>query len=143
MEYFLDAKNVAAAAAWGSFLVGVAAFVAIGMSYLQIRRQIQKTNLSNWINTFRSEYAEFISKSPDVINDSDAMSWEFEKLGLMIQLTLETHLECQRKLHDAISIFVEHALDRNALANQQALAFEVVELHKLAKEVIKDAQKRI
>lgn len=45
MEYFLDAKNVAAAAAWGSFLVGVAAFVAIGMSYLQIRRQIQKTNL--------------------------------------------------------------------------------------------------
>jgi hypothetical protein len=143
MEFFLDAKNVAAAAAWGSFLVGVAAVVALGLNYLQIRRQIQKTNLSSWINTFRSEYVELIRKSPDVISDPNASSWEFEKLGLMIQLMLDKDLECQRKLYDAIDVFVKHALDSSALANEEALAFEVINLHKLAREAINDAQQRI
>jgi hypothetical protein len=54
-----------------------------------------KTDLSNWINTFRFEYSEFIASSVGVINDTNAISWEFMKISLMIELTLEKDLKCK------------------------------------------------
>jgi len=138
-----DPQIVAAFAAWGNFLVGLAACLALIVGYYQVRRQIQKTNLSNWINTFRSEYAEFAAKSTGVIGDPNAVSWEFEKLGLMIKLYLDPKNKYQKEFEDALQAFAEHALDRNALANQAFLEIELNNLHTLAKNVIIDAQKRI
>jgi hypothetical protein len=139
--------DVATITAWGTMITGWAAIIAVFGGFYTMRSQVQKTAMTAWIQSFRSEAANFLNAAENVPANGGSVEAKvlFHSLTLF-RLYLSTDKPAQKKLIEELQNFVPFLMNLSEL-NQRQFSAEFPKYYRkivdLSESVIKEAEGRL